>query len=67
MKIIFYCSCYNKGSIIGILIVSPKGYPTKLMFKLSTKYSNNEAEHEALIAGLDLLIVFKADDVKVPI
>lgn len=40
---------------IGILIVSPKEYKTNIMFKLDFDCTNNQAKHEALIVGLNIL------------
>lgn len=43
-----------------MLILFPRERPTKFMFKLSIKCSNNEAQHVALVAGLEWLNEFKA-------
>ncbi|MCH79701.1 hypothetical protein A2U01_0000455, partial [Trifolium medium] len=62
-KLYFDGSCHKRGSGIGIMIISPKNIPTKFMYKLSSYCLNNEAEHEALITGLELLIQFKANNI----
>lgn len=64
-KLYFDGSQNLKGSRIGILIISPKGFLLKLRYRLSTLCSNNEAEYEALIAGLKILIEFKARNVHI--
>ena len=52
----------NDGAGIGIWVRSPFSTPNKVprsvrvcSYKLSFECSNNEAEHEALIAGLKIL------------
>ncbi|KAF8062172.1 hypothetical protein N665_1197s0002 [Sinapis alba] len=44
----------NKGSGIGVHLQSPIGEPIEQSFRLGFAASNNEAEYEALIAGLRL-------------
>ena len=55
-KLYFDRSMQQKGAKIGILLVSPMGEPTKFLFELDKDCSNNEAEYEALILGLEILI-----------
>ncbi|KAL1352493.1 hypothetical protein AAHE18_06G171000 [Arachis hypogaea] len=55
-KLYFDGSCHKGGVGIGILIISPSGEPSKFLFELNYSYSNNEAEYEALIMGLELLL-----------
>ncbi|KAL1318352.1 hypothetical protein AAHE18_15G200100 [Arachis hypogaea] len=55
-KLYFDGSCHKGGVGIGILIISPSGEPSKFLFELNYSCSNNEAEYEALIMGLELLL-----------
>ena len=55
-KLYFDWSRHQKGARIKILLVFPKGEPTKLLFDLDKDYSNNEAKYEALIMRLEILI-----------
>ncbi|XP_057745163.1 uncharacterized protein LOC130963029 [Arachis stenosperma] len=55
-KLYFDGSCHKGGVAIGILIISPSGEPSKFLFELNYSCSNNEAEYEALIMGLELLL-----------
>ncbi|XP_074565139.1 uncharacterized protein LOC141821675 [Curcuma longa] len=45
-------SSNKQGSGVGVLLVSPKGEEIRLAIQLSFKASNNEAEYEAVLAGL---------------
>lgn len=49
-------SSHREGTGIGVLIVSPKGIPTKFKFRIGENCSNNEAECEALITELKILV-----------
>ena len=40
----------------NIVIISPKGIKTTLSLKLAFKYTNNQAEYEALVIGLEILL-----------
>jgi len=42
----------SKGAGVGIVLVTPEGTILKQGIRLGFKASNNEAEYEALIAGL---------------
>ncbi|XP_073063934.1 uncharacterized protein [Primulina eburnea] len=45
-------SATNEGSGVGVLLISPKGDELKLAVRLDFRASNNEAEYEAVLAGL---------------
>ncbi|XP_058766406.1 uncharacterized protein LOC131640003 [Vicia villosa] len=50
-------STHKEGSGVGILLISPDGIPTKLKYRIEgPSCSNNEAECEVLIAGLEALL-----------
>ena len=47
-------SANEGGSGTGLILVSPEGYRVHCALRFGFKASNNEAEYEALIAGLKL-------------
>ncbi|KAL1349357.1 hypothetical protein AAHE18_07G151100 [Arachis hypogaea] len=47
---------HKDGAGVGILIISPEGIPSEFLFELKYPFSNNVAEYEALILGLEILI-----------
>ncbi|XP_021732042.1 uncharacterized protein LOC110698832 [Chenopodium quinoa] len=51
------------GSGAGVVVTSPKGKNFEYALKFSFRASNNEAEYEAAIAGLDLCISLEAEHV----
>ncbi|XP_016199434.1 uncharacterized protein LOC107640427 [Arachis ipaensis] len=55
-KLYFDGSKHKDGAGVGILIVSPEGILSKFLFEIKYPCSNNEAEYEALILGLEILI-----------
>lgn len=55
-QLYFDGSRHQGGVGVRVLIVSPLGTPTKFMFELKCACSNNEAEHEALIVRLEILV-----------
>ena len=48
-----------------MVIISPKGIKTTLSFNLSFKCTNNEAEYEALVIGLEILMKLGAQEVHI--
>ncbi|XP_025628107.1 uncharacterized protein [Arachis hypogaea] len=64
-KLYFDGSRHKGGVGIGILIISPSGEPSKFLFELNYSCSNNEAEYEALIMGLELLLERGVKNVKI--
>ncbi|XP_016199503.1 uncharacterized protein LOC107640499 [Arachis ipaensis] len=64
-KLYFDGSCHKGGVGIGILIISPSDEPSKFFFELNYSCSNNEAEYEALIMGLKLLLERGVKNVKI--
>src|SRR3954468_4752178 len=64
-KLFFDGSSHKNGSGIGVLIISPKGLPTKFHYKMKEVCSNNEVEYEALITGLKALIDLGATRVEI--
>ena len=48
----------------GIVIITPKRIRLEHSFRLGFKASNNEAEYEALLAGLKTVLSIGARDVK---
>lgn len=53
----------DKGSGTGVLVVSPQGYPTKIVKSTPLALSKKEAEYQALIIGLQALEILKARNV----
>jgi ribonuclease HI len=65
-RLFFDGSTHKDGSGVGIMIISPDGIPTKLKYRIEGPLcSNNEAEYEALIAGLEALLEFRATRVEI--
>ena len=51
------CSSNTEGSEAGIIVESPEGVATEHSLQLKFPTSNNQAEYEALLAG-----IFQAKD-----
>jgi len=57
-------SC-KQGGGIGIVIVSPRGASFEFVFQTKPMTTNNPAEYEAILKGLQLLQEVKAESIKV--
>ena len=57
-------SC-KQGGGIGIVIVSPRGQVLSLLFLIKLMTTNNQAEYEAILKGLQLLHEVKAESIEV--
>ncbi|XP_058733118.1 uncharacterized protein LOC131604710 [Vicia villosa] len=56
-RLFFDGSTHKEGSGVGILLISPNGIPIKFKYRIEGPLcSNNEAEYEALIVGLEALL-----------
>ena len=58
-------SSIEKSARAGIVTISPKGIKTTLSFKLAFKYTNNQAEYEALVICLEILMELGAQEVHI--
>ena len=50
---------------VGIVIISQKGIKTTLSFNLAFKCTKNQAEYEALVIGLEILLELGAQEVHI--
>ena len=50
---------------VGIMIISPRGVKTTLSFNLAFECTNNQAEYQASVIGLEILLDLRAKDVLV--
>ncbi|XP_075478796.1 uncharacterized protein LOC142519646 [Primulina tabacum] len=56
-------SSTEKASGVGVVITSPMGIKTTLLFNLDFSCTNNQAEYETLVIGLEILRDLGAKDV----
>jgi ribonuclease HI len=64
-KLYFDGSSNKNGIRIGIVIVSPDNTITKYKFRINQFCLNNEAEYEALITGLEILLELGAKSIEI--
>ncbi|GKV42709.1 hypothetical protein SLEP1_g50088 [Rubroshorea leprosula] len=57
--------CTETMSGAGVVIISPSGLKTQMSFQLDFDCTNNQAEYETLIIGLEMLVEFKVFMVEV--
>ena len=55
----------TKSSGAGLVLQNPEGFTVEYALKLDFPTTNNEAEYEALIAGLGLAKALRAKNVKI--
>ncbi|XP_059628229.1 uncharacterized protein LOC132271015 [Cornus florida] len=61
--LLFDGSCISDGGGDEIVIISPRKRKTSFSFFLDYLYTNNQAEYESLIIGLEILLEMKARSV----
>ena len=64
-QLYFDGSKHKQGTGVGIFLLSPDGVPTKFRYKIRGECSNNEAEYEALIIGLQIMSDVGIKDVSI--
>ena len=55
----------KQGTGVGIFVLSPDGIPTRSRYKINGEFSNNEAEYEALIISLPIMLDVGIRDVDI--
>ena len=55
----------KNGTGVGVLLISPDKIPTTFKYQIEGSCSNNEAEYEALITGLEILLELGATRVEI--
>ena len=58
-------SSNDRGSGVGLILISPKGHQMHSALRFGFKSSNNEAAYEAMIAGLKLDMEMKVESLEV--
>jgi hypothetical protein len=64
-KLFFDGSKSEQGAGIGVVLESPMGIKTQMALRLDQQCSHNQAEYEALIFGLELLLEMKIFNVQI--
>ncbi|XP_043694267.1 uncharacterized protein LOC122644976 [Telopea speciosissima] len=64
-KLFFDGSKTEQAAGAGVVLRSPEGTETQVAFRLDFSCSNNQAEYEALVLGMGLLLGLKADAVEI--
>ncbi|XP_050878469.1 uncharacterized protein LOC127082272 [Lathyrus oleraceus] len=64
-KLYFDGSSHKNGTGVGVVIISLNKIPTTFLYKVEGICSNNEAEYEAIIAGLEMLLELGATRVEI--
>jgi hypothetical protein len=54
-KLFFNCSACREGQGVGVVIVSPKGAVFEQLVHLEYYCTNNQAEYEVILLGLQIL------------
>ncbi|GKD99985.1 reverse transcriptase domain-containing protein [Tanacetum coccineum] len=57
----------SKGSRVGLVLISPSGVEFTYALRLNFTSTNNEAEYEALLAGLRMARKMKVEDIDVKV
>nr|XP_009388363.1 PREDICTED: uncharacterized protein LOC103975179 [Musa acuminata subsp. malaccensis] len=58
-------SANAKGASAGLVLVTPDGRSIERSFRFGFRATNNEAEYEALLAGLQLALEMRVTDIRV--
>lgn len=64
-QLYFDGSRHKEGTGVGIFIISPDRIPSKFLYKIKGDFSNNEAEYEDLIIGLQVMLDVDIIDVDI--
>jgi hypothetical protein len=64
-KLFFDGSKSEQGAGIGVVLESPLGIKTQMALRLNQQCSHNQAEYEALIFGLELLLELRIFNVQI--
>jgi len=58
-------STYDQGVGIGIVLISPRGKKYEFSLPIVTSSTNNQAEYQALVKGLELLSEVRVDAIEI--